>query len=67
MILLLKQLRKGVYSDNIKVDVGGKRLQKFFTKTDGEYHIKSDIREMAVFAVHNALKEPPFTKLDLIS
>jgi two-component system CheB/CheR fusion protein len=59
--------RKGVYPDNIIVDVGEKRLKRFFIKKEGKYHIKSEIRELAVFAVHNVLKEPPFTKLDMVS
>ena len=59
--------RKGVYPDNIMGDVGEKRLKRFFIKKEGKYHIKSEIRELAVFAVHNVLKEPPFTKLDMVS
>jgi len=65
--IAIKTARKGVYPDNIVVDVGEKRLKKFFTKKNGKYHIKNEIRESAVFAVHNVLKEPPFTKLDMIS
>jgi len=65
--IAINTARKGVYHDNIIVDVGEKRLKKFFIKKEGKYHIKSKIRELAVFAVHNVLKEPPFTKLDMIS
>ena len=65
--IAINTARKGVYPDNIIVDVGEKRLKKFFIKKEGKYHIKSEIRELAVFAVHNVLKEPPFTKLDMVS
>lgn len=59
--------RKGVYPENIQADVGQDRLKRFFIRKDGEYQVKNEIREMAVFAVHNVLKDPPFAKLDLIS
>ena len=39
----------------------------FSTKEDGGYRIKKEIREMVVFAPQNVLKDPPFTKLDLIA
>lgn len=59
--------RKGVYPKDIEADVGHNRLKKFFIKKDDKYQIKNEIREMAVFAVHNILKDPPFAKLDMIS
>ena len=63
----IKTARKGVYPQNIEADVGRARLKKFFVKKDEEYQIKNEIREIAVFAVHNVLKDPPFAKLDMIS
>jgi len=59
--------RKGLYPENIKVDVSQNRLKKFFIKKEGKFQIKNEIREMAVFAVHDVLKDPPFAKLDMIS
>jgi two-component system CheB/CheR fusion protein len=43
------------------------RLQRFFTKEEGDYRVKKDLRDLAVFAPHNLLADPPFTKLDLLS
>lgn len=63
----IKSARKGSYLESIKLDVSQKRLRKFFIKKEDKYQIKNEIREMAVFAVHNVLKDPPFAKLDIIS
>ncbi|HEY2951274.1 MAG TPA: CheR family methyltransferase, partial [Verrucomicrobiae bacterium] len=59
--------RTGVYPDGIAVDVSRERLARFFTREDSHYRLKQEIRELVVFAPQNVLKDPPFTKLDLIS
>ena len=38
-----------------------------FIKEDAGYRVKKDIREMVVFATQNIIKDPPFTRLDLLS
>jgi two-component system CheB/CheR fusion protein len=58
--------RAGVYPPNIAQDVSPERLRRFFTKEETGYRVKKDIREMVVFAVQNVIKDPPFTKLDLL-
>ena len=59
--------RKGVYSSNIVTDVSSERLSKFFTTNETTYSVNTSIREMIVFAPHNVIKDPPFTKLDFLS
>jgi len=59
--------RAGVYTPNIAQDVAPERLHRFFVKSDAGYQIKKEIREMVVFAVQNVIKDPPFTKLDLLA
>ncbi|MCY2932235.1 MAG: PAS domain-containing protein [Planctomycetota bacterium] len=59
--------RSGHYPPNIAADVDAERLRRFFTKEDGGYRVKRDLREMIVFAVQDVLKDPPFTKLDMVS
>jgi two-component system CheB/CheR fusion protein len=59
--------RMGQYPEGIAADVSAERLARFFIKDDNVYRVRKDIREMVVFAVQNLLKDPPFTKLDLIS
>jgi two-component system CheB/CheR fusion protein len=59
--------RAAVYSDSITVDVSPERIVRFFVKKGNTYKIKKDIREMVVFAVQNVIKDPPFSRLDMIS
>ncbi len=59
--------RAAAYSPAIKADVPEVMLQSFFTLEDTEYRIKKDIRERVLFAVHNVLRDPPFSRLDLVS
>jgi two-component system, chemotaxis family, CheB/CheR fusion protein len=59
--------RAGVFSPNIVQDVSPDRLRRFFVKTEAGYRVKKEVREMVVFAVQNVIKDPPFTKLDLLA
>ena len=59
--------RAGIYPPNIAQDVTPERLRRFFVKEDAGYRVKKEIREMVVFAIQNVIKDPPFTKLDLLS
>ncbi len=58
---------KGAYPFSIAEDITQERLGKFFTKEGNHYCISSHIRKMVIFAHHNLLKDPPFSKVDLIS
>ncbi|MDX2480448.1 MAG: chemotaxis protein CheB, partial [Desulfuromusa sp.] len=59
--------RAGLYPPSILADVGPERLKRHFTKEDdGRYRINMSIREALVFAQQNIIKDPPFTKLDLV-
>jgi two-component system CheB/CheR fusion protein len=59
--------RKGVFPANIASDVSQARLNRFFIKTDEGYRINTEIREMIVFAQHNIIMHPPFTKIDILT
>ena len=59
--------RAGVYPANIAQDVTPERLRRFFLKEENGYRVKKELREMLVFAIQNVIKDPPFTKLDLLS
>jgi two-component system CheB/CheR fusion protein len=63
----IDKARTGRFPEGIADDLTPNRLQKYFIKEDGYYRIRKDIREMTVFAVQNAIKDPPFTKMDIIS
>ena len=58
--------RAGVYPASISADVSVARLKRFFAAQDNVYRVRKDIREMLVFAPQDIIKDPPFTKLDLI-
>jgi two-component system CheB/CheR fusion protein len=58
--------RAGIYPESISADVSQERLKKYFTKVESHFLIKKNIREMVVFAPQNVIKDPPFTKLDMI-
>ncbi|AWK85876.1 chemotaxis protein [Azospirillum thermophilum] len=57
----------GEYPRSIAEDVSQDRLARFFTQRGETYVVSRDIRRMVVFAVHNIMRDPPFTKIDLVS
>ncbi len=65
--IAVEKARKGIYPENISRDVSPERLRRFFEKTGGGYVINKLVREMCIFAKHNMVKDPPFSKIDLIS
>jgi len=63
----ISKARVGLFSKQDIETVSPKRIQRFFTKTDVGYRISKSVREMCVFAPHNILSDPPFSRLDFIS
>lgn len=59
--------RAGRYPINIAQDVTPARLHQFFIQDAAGFKVKKSIREKVVFAVHSVIKDPPFTRLDLLS
>jgi two-component system CheB/CheR fusion protein len=60
--------RQGIYPASFLTDISPERLAHFFTfETGGAYRIHKSIRDMMVFSEQNVIKDPPFSKLDLIS
>ncbi len=64
---VIEQARVGIYPKNALANVSEKRLRRFFTKIDGNYQISKSLREMCVFASHDFTRDPPFSRIDLIS
>nr|MDA3834544.1 hypothetical protein [Spirochaetales bacterium] len=65
--------RSGIYAPSIVADITSERLARFFTKEiagDGgqpvSYRINKNIRDLLIFTEHNVIKDPPFSRLDLI-
>ncbi len=56
----------GIYPENMTLDISPELLSKYFNKVEQGYQIKDFIRKKIVFAHHNILKDPPFSRLDLL-
>ena len=63
----VEKARAGFYSKTIAQDVSPERLRRFFAEMDGKYRISKSVRDMCVFAEHDVLSDPPFSRMDLIS
>jgi two-component system CheB/CheR fusion protein len=63
----IAQARSGNYPASIVTDVPPARLRRHFTKDDDRYHIRKAIRDRILFAAHNVLRDPPFSRLDMVS
>jgi two-component system CheB/CheR fusion protein len=63
----VEKARQGLYPANIAADVSEERLQRFFVENSDGYRVGKEIREMVVFAPHNLIMDPPFTKLDILT
>ena len=58
--------REGFYSGDIASEVGARRLKRFFVEHKGGYRVRKELRDIVVFAPHNVLADPPFSRLDLV-
>jgi two-component system CheB/CheR fusion protein len=63
----IERARKGRFLSNITTDIMPERLSRFFTPDGNGYRVNTVIREMVVFAPQNVIKDPPFTRLDLLT
>jgi two-component system CheB/CheR fusion protein len=63
-----EQARMGVFPPSIAADVTPERLRRFFTlEANGSYRVQKIIRDLIIFSEQDVLKDPPFSKLGLIS
>lgn len=63
----LDKARLGIYPQSIEADVSPERLQRFFVREERGYRIRKDIRNQCIFAKHNMIADPPFSRVDLIT
>ena len=59
--------RSGEYTEQQLTNVSPKRLQQFFEKSRDKYRVAKSLRDVCVFAQHNILNDPPFSRMDFIS
>ena len=63
----IEKARSGLYAKSIANDISAERLRRFFIEVDGGYRVSKAIRDVCIFARHNVLGDPPFSRMDLIS
>jgi two-component system CheB/CheR fusion protein len=56
-----------LYPPAIQADVSEERLDRFFGQESGGYRVRREVREVVLFAVHDILRDSPFSRLDLVS
>jgi two-component system, chemotaxis family, CheB/CheR fusion protein len=64
---VVEKARSAIFGEAIESEVSSDRLRSFFTRIDRSYQINKPIRDMCVFARQDVIRNPPFSKMDLIS
>ncbi|MCW3091600.1 MAG: domain S-box protein [Ferruginibacter sp.] len=64
---VIEKARNGIYSKQAVKEISHSRLSRYFVKNGNDYQVGKTIREMCVFAVHNFLRNPPFSRMDMVS
>nr|WP_255467927.1 CheR family methyltransferase [Reyranella sp. CPCC 100927] len=59
--------RVGRYPAPLLDNVSPQRLKHFFTGDDVSYAVNKDIRDLCIFSAHSVIRDPPFSRIDLIS
>jgi two-component system CheB/CheR fusion protein len=59
--------REGRYPAAVEADLGPERLQRYFIRDGDHYEVKRELRDIVLFANHSLLRDPPFSRIDLIS
>jgi len=63
----LSVARSGRYPAQLLSGISEPRRQRFFVSDGGAYQVKSEVREMCIFSPHSVIRDPPFSRMDLVS
>lgn len=63
----LKLASRGVYPPSALSDIPEDIRDRYFERFGDDYQLVKKIRELVVFSKHNLIKDPPFTRMDLVS
>ncbi len=63
----IEKARSGIYAISALRNISPTRLKRFFRKVNGHYQIDRSVREVCIFSQQNLLRDPPFSRMDLIS
>jgi two-component system, chemotaxis family, CheB/CheR fusion protein len=58
---------KAIYPESSLADLSEERRNNFFVREEGKYRVAQRVRRMVIFAPHNLINDPPFSKMDLVS
>lgn len=56
----------GWYQESAIAELSPERLARFFTRKEAGVQVRGELRQSIVFARHNLLADPPFTRMDLV-
>jgi two-component system CheB/CheR fusion protein len=59
--------RAARYPASVVKEVSPERLRRFFVHEAGTYRVVKELRDMCIFSAHSVIRDPPFSRLDLIS
>lgn len=62
----IRKAAYGIYPASIAADVPPELLERYFVQQPDQYQVSSTVRDLVVFAQHNVIRDPPFTRIDLI-
>ena len=62
----IEKAREGLFPASIAADVSEERLKRFFEKEGEFFRVKKEVRDTAIFSVQDIIKDPPFSRLDLL-
>jgi two-component system CheB/CheR fusion protein len=57
----------GIFPESSAADLSRELLARYFVRQPDGFKVNRNLREMVVFARHNLIKDPPFTRIDLVS
>ena len=63
----IEAARAGLFLGTVAADLSAERLERHFNKENGSYRVAKELREMCLFSVHDLVRDPPFSRLDLVS
>jgi two-component system CheB/CheR fusion protein len=63
----IAKARSGIFEEDKLTNIPGIRLNKYFLKVNDHYQVTKNVRDRILFAVHNLTRDPPFSKMNLIS
>jgi two-component system CheB/CheR fusion protein len=63
----IEKARAGLYPESVLRNVSDERRRRFFTRVDNGYRINKMVRDACIFVHHDLARDPPFSKLDLVS